>query len=325
MLIHFFLIIFGLGLLIGGGDLLVRGASALARSVGVSSLVVGLTVVAFGTSAPELAVNVLAALRGNSDISFGNIIGSNIANIGLVLGCTSLIRPLAVEGKAINRELPMMLLASVAALVMGADAYLRSTASGYDRADGIVLLLFFGVFIYYTVYEVILQQRKDPLVQQEAHDQTTLDARSVVFNLLMIVAGFFLLIAGGKVAVDNAVLFAEGLGVSKSFIGLTIIAVGTSLPELVTSIMAALRNETDLAIGNVLGSNIFNLLFVTGVSSTVRTIEVPVGGHLDLLIMIFLSFLLVPLSLTCGNRIVRLEGTLLLLIYFGYIAYRALV
>lgn len=325
MLIHFMLIILGLGLLIAGGDLLVRGASALARSIGVSSLVVGLTVVAFGTSAPELAVNLLAALRGNSDISFGNIIGSNIANIGLVLGCASLIRPLAIEGKVISRELPMMLLASVAALVMGADVYLRSTASGYDRADGLLLLLFFAVFIYYTVYEVILKQRKDPFVQQAVHEQPALNARSIVLNLLMIVAGLFLLIAGGKVTVDNAVLFAEGLGVSKAFIGLTIIAVGTSLPELVTSIMAALRNEADLAIGNVVGSNIFNLLFITGVSSTVRTIEVPVGGHTDLLVMIVLSFLLVPISLTNGNRIVRLEGTLLLLIYFGYTAYRALV
>lgn len=322
---HFFLMILGLGALLAGGDLLVRGASALARSLGVSTLVIGLTVVAFGTSAPELAVNLLAALRGSSDISFGNIIGSNIANTGLVIGCCALLRPLTVQGKVVSRELPMMLLASAAALVMGADVYLDGTASVFDRSDGLTLLLLFTVFLYYTVDEVLDGRKRDPFVRQAVEEQSAAKRHPVFLNSLLVAAGLFLLIAGGKITVDNAVLFAESIGVPQAVIGLTIIALGTSLPELVTSLVATLRGESDLAIGNVVGSNIFNLLFVMGVSATVRTINVPAGGNIDLLVMMFLAVLLFPISVRHGNRIVRVEGMLLLLVYCGYTAYRVMV
>ena len=325
MLLQILLITIGLGALLGGGDLLVRGASALAKSLGVSTLVIGLTVVAFGTSAPELSINLLAALKGNTDISFGNIIGSNISNIGLIIGCAAVISPLAVEGKIITRELPMMFLAALAALVMGSDAALRQYPSSYDRVDGIVYLLFFSVFIYYTTSEVLFRRKDDPFVSQAIKEHPTINFKSVILNVLLITAGLALLIFGGKLTVDNSVRFAEAIGISKAVIGLTIIAVGTSLPELVTSIMATVKGETDLAIGNVVGSNIFNILFVLGASSVVRPIAVPEGGQKDLIMMVILSALLLPLSVTQKNKIVRSEGIVLLIMYFGYTAFRVLI
>lgn len=318
------MMILGLGGLLAGGDLLVRGASALARSLGVSSLVIGLTVVAFGTSAPELSVNLLAALRGSSDLSFGNVVGSNIANTALILGCCALLKPLAVQGKVVSRELPMMLLASLAALTMGADLFLDGTVSVFARADGIIFLLLFVVFMYYTVSDVLCNRKGDPFVQQVIQEQTAPKIHPVFLNSLLVAAGLFLLIAGGKITVDNAVLFAETIGISKAVVGLTIIAVGTSLPELATSVVATFRGEPDLAIGNVVGSNIFNLLLVLGLSATVRTIEVPARGIVDLLMMVFLAVLLFILAMKRGNRIMRVEGVLLLLLYSGYTAYRVM-
>ena len=323
MTIHLVLLIAGLALLLGGGDLLVRGAAALARSFGISPLVIGLTVVAFGTSAPELSVNLLAAFQGNTEISFGNIIGSNIANIGLILGVSALIHPLAIEGVIITREIPMMLLASLIALVTGMDVFLRNSPNVFDRSDGLVFLLMFCVFLFYTIGDVIRKRKTDPLLQQAEEALEKRSFHTIVYNLLLFMAGLILLVSGGKLAVDAAVAVAELLNVPRVIIGLTVIAVGTSLPELVTSVIATWKRQTDIAIGNVVGSNIFNLLFVNGICATLRPIPVPAaGGGQDLSMMVFLSLFLLPLCVTDRRKIVRWEGIVLLALYLGFNVWR---
>ncbi len=314
----------GFSLLIGGGELLVRGASALARSMGISPLIVGLTVVAFGTSAPELAINMIAAVKDNGDISFGNIIGSNISNIGLILGITAMIKPLDIHGSVIRREIPMMLLATLAVLVMGSDLILKNSAVLYDRSDGTLLLLFFSVFLYYTAREVIRGKNADPFIDQVDDVMSAQKLKSIALDLFFIAVGLAALIGGGKLAVNSAVSIAQSLHIPEVIIGLTIVAVGTSLPELVTAIIATLRGQTDLAVGNIVGSNIFNLLFVMALSSSVRPIPVPLSGQADLYVMTFLSFLLFPLAFS-QMRIVRLEGFLLLVIYIAYITWRIFI
>jgi cation:H+ antiporter len=317
------ILVVGLGLLLGGGDLLVRGASALAKSLGVSPLVIGLTVVAFGTSAPELAVNLLAVLQNNTEISFGNIIGSNIANIGLIVGIAALVSPLRIEGTIITREIPMMVLASLTALIAGADMALRHSANVFDRSDGLFFLLLFAVFLYYTIGDVIRKRGSDPLLQQVAALPGKKSLQSALFNAGLFVAGLLCLIGGGKISVDAAVSIAESLNIPRVIIGLTVIAIGTSLPELVTSVIATWKGQTDLAIGNIVGSNIFNLLLINGLCSTLKPIPVPAAGGLqDLYMMIFLSFILLPLGITDNKKIVRWEGCLLLILYFGYSYWR---
>jgi len=320
MLINLLLLALGITLLLGGGEFMVRGAAALAKAVGISPLIIGLTVVAFGTSAPELAVNMIAAVNGNGDISFGNIIGSNIANIGLIIGVTALIKPLEIHSSVITRELPMMLLATAAAVIMGLDHLLRGTVSFYDRADGLLLLLLFCIFIHYTVSEVLRQRRfhSDALFK-EAEELGREDGDDKIGrNIFLTVAGMVALVGGGRLTVDAAVALALAFQVPKVLIGLTLVALGTSLPELVTSVIATYRGQTDIAVGNVVGSNIFNLLFVMGMSSTTKAIPIPASGVLDLLVMAFLSLLLLPFTITHKKRIVRWEGAVLLAIYLAY-------
>jgi cation:H+ antiporter len=313
----------GLAFLLGGGDLLVRGASALARSLGISSLVIGLTVVAFGTSAPELAINLLAAFQGNTEISFGNIIGSNIANIGLVIGIAALIKPLTIEGTIITREIPMMVLASFLVLVTGSDIFLRNSPNVFDRSDGIVFLLIFCVFLFYTIGDVLRKRRSDPLFQQIEIISDLKSFKKTINNMLLFVSGLILLVVGGKVTVNAAVSVAEALNVPRVIIGLTIIAIGTSLPELATSVIATWKGQTDIAIGNVVGSNIFNLLLINGLCATLRPIPIPsAGGLADLLMMVFISLFLLPICITDKKKIVRREGALLLILYIGFSYWR---
>ena len=322
MLIDILLLALGLVLLLGGGDIVVRGASALAMHFGVSSLVIGLTIVAFGTSAPELAINTMAVLEGNTEISFGNIIGSNIANIGLILGSAALIRPLTIEGNIIAREIPMMILASLLMIVSSADHVLRGETATVDRADGLVLLLIFGVFLFYTIGDVIRKRPKDPLLLQAGDIRHTLPPTRSLVNFLLFAGGLAILIAGGRLTVDHAVSIAQSLRMPKEIIGLTVIAVGTSLPELATSIIATVKGQTDIAIGNVVGSNIFNLLFINGICATIAPIPIPAGGMADLAMMIALSLLLLPLGITHRKKIVRWEGGLLFVSYLTFSSWR---
>lgn len=318
MLFNILLLIAGLGLLLAGGDGLVRGASSFARGFGIPPLVIGLTVVAFGTSAPELAINMMAALQKQSGISFGNVIGSNIANIGLILGASALLKPLSVESTVIRREIPMMILASLAAIIMGFDALLHQSPNFYDRTDGLVFLLFFSVFLYYTAGDVFRPKLSDQLVQEVQETKLAEESRRLTRDAILIVGGLAALIGGGKLAVDAAVRIAKFMAIPDVVVGLTIIAVGTSLPELATSLIATWRGQTALAIGNVVGSNIFNILFVLAVCSITTPISIPAEGYKDLLAMGLLAVILLPFAISDKSRIMRWEGALLLIFYLGY-------
>jgi len=315
------MLLFGLGLLVAGGRAAVEGASRLARAVGVSELTVGLTVVAFGTSAPELAVNVVAALDGDGSIAFGNVIGSNLANLGLVVGIAAMARPLVIGSGLVYREVPMMLLATAAALVLGFDR-LRGEPERYDRADGIVLALFFGVFLYYTVLEVVSRRRSLEAALEVPGRRATRPAHTWT-AVGLTALGLVGLTIGGRVTVSGALSAADLLGVSQELVGLTVVALGTSLPELVTSVVAATRGQTDLAIGNVVGSNIFNLLFILATAATIADVPVPAGG-IDLVALGAFSIVLLPLALPNGSRIARWHGGLLVAAYLLYMTWRAL-
>jgi cation:H+ antiporter len=311
----------GLLLLLSGGELLVRGASGLARELGVSPLMIGLTVVAFGTSSPELAVNVLASLEDRGGLSFGNVVGSSMANIGLIVGCAALLRPIPIHGVVIAREIPMMLLATAAAIAMAGDTALGAPPDVLTRGDGAVLLLIFLVFLYYTLGDFAQQRagsRASPIgVTSPPRRRLGTGASAALGG-----GGLALLVLGGKCTVDAAVALARALGASQALIGLTVVAIGTSLPELAASLVATLRGQAEIAVGNLVGSNIFNLLFVLGVSSTLQPMVVPPGGHLDLLFVGALSLLLLVVSLTATRRIVRGEAALLLAAYVGYLGWR---
>ena len=313
----------GIGLLIAGGESMVRGAAGLARQLGVSSLVVGLTVVAFGTSAPELAVNVTAALGGSGAVAFGNVIGSNLANVGLILAIGALGRRLVIESIVITREIPMMLLASTVALIMGFDALRLETESRYDRSEGLLLLLFFVIFLYYTIGGALRKRAHDPFVEQVREKRTGTRLGSLGASGALICLGLVGLVLGGRFTVAGAVELAAAVGAPKGLIGLTVVAIGTSLPELSATLMAARKGESDLAVGNVVGSNIFNLLLVLGVTAGIRPVPVPRDGHVDLAAMLGFAAAVLLLSSRRGE-IGRMEGVLLLGAYVGYVAWRAL-
>ena len=309
----------GLVLLVAGGEAMVRGASALALRLGLSTLTVGLTVVAFGTSAPELAVNVSAAISGNTALSFGNIFGSNMANIGLIVSCAAMLRPLQIQNIVVQREVPMMLLATLVATALALDKILDGEPARVSRADGVVLLLLFTVFVYYTLRD-LLRQRSDGSDSGARADER--GELSLAFAIGLTATGIVGLVLGGEITVNGAVGVARHLGVSEALIGLSLVAIGTSLPELVAAVMASLRGHVDLAVGNVVGSNIFNLLVVLGVTATIEPVAVPAGGLGDLAVLVGLSTLLWLTSMSQGNRIIRAEAALLGILYLGYLGVR---
>ena len=310
----------GLFLLLAGGAAMVRGASGLAEGYGVPPLVVGLTVVAFGTSSPELVVNVLGALKGQSELAFGNITGSNLANLGLVLGSAAIITPMSLQGKIIRRELPLLLLGTTVLLSMTLDPLLRSERSFIDRSDGLIMLLLFGIFIYLTVAD-FMRQDHDPLV-------ATIDGLNIVShaekrtNWLLVVGGVIGLAIGGQLTIVYGSDLAESLGVPPVIVGMLVIAVGTSLPELITSVFAAMKGEADLCVGNVIGSNIFNCLFVLPISALVNPLMVPEGGGLDILVSLIFAFFLIPIFIFGRGIMNRQFGILLVIAYLAYMAFR---
>jgi cation:H+ antiporter len=315
------LLLIGMALLLGGGDALVRGSAALARQLGISPLVVGLTVVAFGTSAPELAVNLTAAWRGSTGICFGNVVGSNLANIGLIVGLTALLRPIDVQSIVVRRELPMMLLATAFVFVFALGPLLDGDLSArYQRGDGLLLLLLLGVFLYYTARDVFRQR-------EGKREKVGLAAGSwsVPVSLAVATVGLLVLVIGARFTVEGAAGIARALGVSEAVIGLTLIAIGTSLPELAASLAAVWRGHAEIAIGNVIGSNIFNLLLVLGATATLRPIPLPAGGLADLTVLSLLSVMLWVVCATQQRRIIRAEGAWLLAVYLGYLSGRALL
>lgn len=304
----------GIALVIFSANWLVDGASSIAKKFGLSDLVIGLTIVAFGTSAPELTVNLFSALQGNTDIAIGNVLGSNIANIFLILGVASIIYPLSIQRNTTWKEIPLSFLAAVVLGILANDQLIDGSAAGsfVSRIDGLVLLCFFVIFMVYTA--------------EIARNQTDTDEGIKPMPLwksgLLVVAGLLGLFFGGKFLVEGAVNIAEQLGMSQKLIGLTIVAIGTSLPELATSIVAALKKKTDIAIGNVVGSNIFNIFFILGITSTVQPLPFSPSINLDILVTIFASFILFLSTMVIGQRkVVRAEGIIFLLIYIVYIVY----
>lgn len=318
-MLTYILFFIGLALLIKGADWLVDGASALAKRFNISDLIIGLTIVSFGTSAPELFVNVYASYVGNTDITIGNILGSNIANILLILGVSSIIFPLAVQKNTTWKEIPFSLLAAIMVGIMASDVYLDKTNSNaITRTDGLSLLAFFIIFMYY-IFETSKKEQQENKNNEEAKEQEHMPLLKCIGLILIGLTGLSL---GGKWIVDGAVSIATSLGVSQSLIGLTIVAVGTSLPELATSAIAAYKKNADIAVGNVVGSNIFNVFWILSVSSIMNNISFQEKNFIDVGMTVFASLLLF-LFMFIGKKhmLQRWQGVLFLLLYIAYIIY----
>ncbi|GAB4150398.1 MAG: calcium/sodium antiporter [Planctomycetota bacterium] len=297
------LVLTGGGLLYYGGDFLVRGSSSLALRKGVSMMVVGLTVVSMGTSAPELIVSLIAGVQGNADISVGNVVGSNIANVGLVLGISALIRPLSLRRSTLRSDLPFVLATSLLLWFALLDG-------SVNRVDAIIMLAFFSVFMFYCF--------KNMRVGAEADEIGVLPKTWQEYA--MIVGGIVVLFAGGKYFVVGAEKLARMIGMSDFAIGLTVVAVGTSLPELATSVIAAVRKNADISVGNVLGSNVFNLVFILGLVGLL--VDLPCersAVYVDVPVMLGVSLILLPLAYR--YKLGRFGGAVLLAVYLGYIGY----
>ena len=312
MVIQIALLLVGLVLLVKGADWLVDGASVLAKKKNVSDLAIGLTIVAFGTSAPELVVNAVAASGNYPDIVFGNIIGSNNFNLFIILGISGLIIPLSVQSSTVWKEIPYSLFAAILLFFL-ANNYLIGNSEGLSRMDAVILLVLFLGFLYY----VATQLKSDPSAEiVEMKDYSNLKI------WVLILLGLAGLVGGGKLVVDNAVAMAQSLGVSEKIIGLTIVAAGTSLPELATSVVAAMRKNTDIAIGNIIGSNIFNIFLILGVSGLIRPLAYNASFNTDLYILAGGTiFLFLAMFTGKRHRLDRWEAILLLVVYLGYTGY----
>lgn len=309
MLFSIFKIIFGLALLVVGGDELVNGASAIARRFHLSPMVIGLTIVAFGTSAPELIVSIQAALGGNPGIALGNVVGSNIANIALILGVTALIRPIPVQGATIKIDAPFLVFASIA---LTAISYF---AGAISRIEGIIGLVLLFLFVGYQI-----RSSKTTANTESAAEEDTTPLPALWKSLVALVLGISFLKFGAECLVDGAVTIASGLGVDDRIIGVTVVAIGTSLPELFASVMAARKGNVDLAVGNVVGSNLFNIMCVLATATAISPIaDVGTGFTSDCLWMLALT-LLIWFQLRTDYRLTRLEGVVLLCTYAVFIA-----
>jgi len=301
-------LIAGFLLLAMGANWLVTGGSTLALRIGISTTVVGLTVVAYGTSMPELTVNVTSAVSGNTGIALGNILGSNIANIALILGIIAMISPMSVQKEFLGRDFFWMFGAALLLFVSMLDGQLNAFEG----------TIFVGLGVVYTIWLVIASRKQ----RAEVQAQTGGRRQSLLYNAGLIIFGLAALVIGGKLCVSSAVSFAKMFGLSERVIGLTIVAVGTSMPELAASLYAAIKGKSEMAIGNVIGSNIFNILLIMGLTAVIHPITVTVDRqyYLDMSMMLGLTLLLWPLMKT-RMTIVRLEGALLFAIYGGYLAW----
>jgi cation:H+ antiporter len=313
-MLTYILFVVGFVLLISGANLLVEGSASIAKKLNISSIVIGLTIVAFGTSAPELIVNIFASVQGNTEIAIGNILGSNIVNILLILGISAIIYPLATKENTVWKEIPLSLLAAILVGVMVNDMLIDGgTFSGLTRIDGIVFIAFFIIFLYYTFG-----------ISKVSGENTDLEIKDMSYmkSSLYIVGGLLGLVIGGKWIVDGAIKIAEGFNVSQSLIGLTVVAIGTSLPELATSAVAAYKKQSDIAIGNVVGSNIFNIFWILGFSAVINPLPFSKDSVIDI-IMTILASLILFLIMFIGKKhtVERWQGVIMILIYIGYVAY----
>ena len=311
----YLLLILGFVLLVKGADWFVDGSSSIAKKLNVSSIIIGLTIVAFGTSMPEAAVSVTAAISGQNDIALGNIIGSNIFNLLMVGGLCSIICPLTVDKGLLKKEYPLSVFAVILLLGLVMVPWTSHVETlMVSRTDGLILLLFFIFFLVSTIYSATKQKKAN--VQEES----TGEKQSWLKSIILSVVGVAGVVVGGDLVVDSAVEIATQWGVSQAVIGLTIVAIGTSLPELVTSLVAAKKGERDLAVGNIVGSNIFNVFFILGASAAIHPIAVTSVVFTDMILLVAISIYSYVLSCT-GKIITRIEGVSMVAIYVGYMAY----
>ncbi len=311
MLTIVLLLVAGVALLYFGAEFLVRGGVSIATRLGVSPLIIGLTLVAAATSAPELVVSLQAAISGSSDIAIGNVLGSNICNIALILGLSAVIAPLSVHLKVLRYDMPILLGVTIAFAAIGI------LTGGFNRISGGI---FFAGLIVYLIWNIRMEKRE---VQSDAVCEEETKSYSVSVSVLLVLFGLGALVLGGKFMVDGAVDLGRMAGLSEAVIGLTIVAVGTSLPELATSVVAACRGQQDIAIGNVVGSNMFNILGIIGVTALIRPVASAGITYADWGVLIFSTIILLPFMKT-ETKIVRWEGIVLLVIYAAYIVWLAM-
>lgn len=307
------LLLAGFVLLVKGADFFVDGSSSIAKFLKIPSIVIGLTIVAFGTSAPEAAVSIIAGINGSNDIAVGNVIGSNMFNLLVVLGVSAAIKPVAIDGQIIKKDYPFMLMATLALVLF---SFLGGgTEKSISRIEAFILLALMAIFLY-SVITSALRTRKENAAALEEDKPKYGIVKSIVFT----VGGLAGIIIGGQLVVDNAEKIALRLGMSETLVGLTIVAVGTSLPELVTSIVAAKKGESDIAIGNVVGSNVFNILFVLAVSAAITPMNINEQSLVDLIILTAVTGLTYVFCVTL-KRVNRAEGVILVLMYAAYMTY----
>jgi cation:H+ antiporter len=313
MTLTILLLVLGFVILIKGADWLVNGSVSLAKHYKVSELVIGLTIVAFGTSAPELIVNIISSIKGLNDVTMGNIVGSNLFNLMLILGLSGIIYPLIVQVKTIRNEIPFSLLAAIVLLVLANYTFNERGILTLNRLDGAILLGFFIIFMVYIF--VNLRSNKETV-------EAGYKILKPSISLFLILIGLVSLILGSRLVVDNAVKIAHLFGASEKLIGITIISAGTSLPELVTSVVAAFRKKSDIAIGNIIGSNIFNIFLILGISSLITPIKYNSSFNFDILLLIIATILLFAFMFSGKkHKLDRWESALFLIGYAGYITY----
>ena len=319
----FLILIIGFGLLLKGASYFVDGSSSISLKLKIPPLIVGLTIVAFGTSTPELVVNSLASLQGANDLVFGTIVGSNIANIALAIGLSALFVTLTIRSVIVVREIPFMILSILVLVVLVFDERLTGASQNIlSRSDGIILIFFFSIFIYYLFSSFFKSRSEGLLVRWEIHkDRITTPAKlSPAKTTLYFFGGLGMIIVGSKLVVDSATDLSQILGVGQGFIGLTIVALGTSLPELATSLIAAFKKEADIAVGNMVGSNIFNVFFVLGIAAIISPISFDTALAQEIVLMLFVFGLFFIFALN-GRMINRYEGATLLALYALFLSY----
>ncbi|MGL4373045.1 MAG: calcium/sodium antiporter [Turicibacter sp.] len=308
-------LLLGFGCLVKGADWFVDGSSSIAKTLKIPSLIIGLTIVAFGTSAPEVAVSIIGAIKGSNDMAVGNVVGSNIFNLLGVVGVAAIISPLIVKKSIVAKEFPFALLATVSLLILGFDTiYHHYTQNILTRGDGVMLMLLMGIFVYYLI-ELALTSRSQVNEEPEEIKSYSL-SKSIGFSVVGLVA----IVVGGQLVVSSATTIALAWGMSESLVGLTIVGIGTSLPELVTSIIAAFKGESDIALGNVIGSNIFNIFFILGLSAVIKDIVINPAIFTDVLIMVGITIMGYIFAIT-HRRINRFEGFFLVGSYIAYMIF----
>lgn len=314
-MLKYVLLIVGFVLLIKGADFFVDGASNIAKKFNISPLIIGLTIVAFGTSLPEASVSISASLAGSNQLCLSNVVGSNIFNLLVVVGACVLFKSMAVDDQVLKRDFPITIFATFILWFMSINMFDKNVPGTIKTYEGIILFVLFLGYMIYTVIDA--KKNVKPLTKEEKEANKKIN---IIKNLVLLIIGLCGIVFGGNLVVDSATKIAISFGVSEAFVGLTIVALGTSLPELVTSLVALGKGSTDIAIGNVIGSNLFNILFILGASTALSAVSVEEGLETDIIFLLLVSVVSYVFGLT-DKKITRFEGVAMLLCYFGYIVF----